>query len=388
VDTVSPWLNQKQTFMFFKGRVALHAILRAANIGSGDQVLLPGYTCVVVPNAINYLGAEPVYVDIEDKTYNIDCDILENGAGSLWNPEQTKAIIVQHTYGIPCDMDRILEFAKKHNLFVIEDSCHALGSTWRGQQVGSFGDAAFFSSQWSKPITTGLGGWAKINSPELQGSMEITQQGYKQPKLSKALLLELQFLAFSSLNHPRLYCIIQDLYRTLGKMGLAIGSSTETELSCRLPADYELGMHPIQRRRLLKLLDGLAGVIARRNHNTEIIEAGLVGAGIPTVALPSECDPVFLRYPIKVNNKEEVLNKAKKQNIQIGDWFLSPIHPNLENMDLAGYKSGSCPVAENAASKVVNISTDVEMNKKDINRIVEFLVKHAEITDSTRTFNE
>lgn len=388
MDTVSPWLNQKQTFMFFKGRVALHAILRAANIGSGDQVLLPGYTCVVVPNAINYLGAEPVYVDIEDKTYNIDCDILENGAGSLWNPEQTKAIIVQHTYGIPCDMDRILEFAKKHNLFVIEDSCHALGSTWRGQQVGSFGDAAFFSSQWSKPITTGLGGWAKINSPELQGSMEITQQGYKQPKLSKALLLELQFLAFSSLNHPRLYCIIQDLYRTLGKMGLAIGSSTETELSCRLPADYELGMHPIQRRRLLKLLDGLAGVIARRNHNTEIIEAGLVGAGIPTVALPSECDPVFLRYPIKVNNKEEVLNKAKKQNIQIGDWFLSPIHPNLENMDLAGYKSGSCPVAENAASKVVNISTDVEMNKKDINRIVEFLVKHAEITDSTRTFNE
>ena len=148
MDSVSPWLNQKQPFMFFKGRDALHAILRAANIGSGDQVLLPGYTCVVVPNAINYLGAEPVYVDIEDKTYNIDCDILENGAGSLWNPEQTKAIIVQHTYGIPCDMDRILEFAKKHNLFVIEDSCHALGSTWRGQQVGSFGDAAFFSSQW------------------------------------------------------------------------------------------------------------------------------------------------------------------------------------------------------------------------------------------------
>jgi perosamine synthetase len=388
VNTISPWLNQKQTFMFFKGRVALHAILRSANIGSGDQVLLPGYTCVVVPNAINYLGAEPVYLDIEDKTYNIDCDMLEDGVGSSWNPDQAKAIIVQHTYGVPCNMDRIRKFAQKYSLIIIEDSCHALGSKWCGQEVGSFGEAAFFSSQWSKPITTGLGGWAQINSSSLQDNMEIILQKYKQPKLSKALLLELQFLAFSSLNHPRLYCIIQDIYRALGKMGLAIGSSTGTELSCQLPADYELGMHPIQRRRLLKLLDGLTGVIAQRNQNTEIIEASLVKAGIPTVVLPIGCDPVFLRYPIKVNNKEEVLNKAKKQNIQIGDWFLSPIHPNLENMGLAGYISGSCPVAENAARKVINISTDVEMNKKEINRIVEFLVKHAEITVSARAFNE
>lgn len=369
-------ISSPKTYTFFKARVALHAILRSAGIGSGDQVLLPGYTCVVVPNAINYLGAEPVYIDIEKTTYNIDCDLLEAGIGSTWIPEKTKAIIVQHTYGIPCDMDRILEFAKKYNLFVIEDSCHALGSTWRGQRVGSFGDAAFFSSQWSKPITTGLGGWAKINSSKLQNNLDAILHEYKKPKLSEALLLELQYLAFSALNHPRLYWIIQGIYRTLGKMGLAIGSSTATELSCQLPTDYQKTMHSIQDRRLKKLLSKTDQTESARKKNSTFIETALVKSGIQIINTPEFCDPVFLRYPVLVKNKNELLAEAKKQKVQLGDWFLSPIHPNLESWELAGYRPGSCPVAEEVSRCVVNIPTDKIMSEKEIYRVVSFISKH------------
>ncbi|MFN6946977.1 MAG: DegT/DnrJ/EryC1/StrS family aminotransferase, partial [Cytophagaceae bacterium] len=115
-------------------------------ISQGDEVILPGFTCIVVPNAIIYLGAKPVYVDINSETFNIDPQLIEENI-----TEKTKAIIAQHTFGIPADMDKILHIANKHNLFVIEDSCHALGSKYKGKYVGSFGDAAFFSSQWSKP---------------------------------------------------------------------------------------------------------------------------------------------------------------------------------------------------------------------------------------------
>ena len=246
-----------QRFTFFKGRVALHALLRAAGVGPGDQVLLPGYTCVVVPNAVNYTGAEPVYLDVEPQTGNLDCDKLEDRLGSGWESGRAKVLIVQHTYGIPCDMDRLDAFARRHGLLVIEDACHALASTWRGRPVGTLGDAAFFSSQWSKPVTTGLGGWAVVTAPELRTRLEAILPQYTRPGLATAGLLELQHLAFSLLNHPRLFWGIQGLYRGLGRMGLAIGSSTGDELSCRLPTDYQRRMHPLQERRLNRLLDSL-----------------------------------------------------------------------------------------------------------------------------------
>ncbi len=365
-----------QHFPFFKGRVALHAILRAFGIGAGDQVLMPGYTCVVVPNAVNYTGAQPVYLDVEAETGNLNCDLLEEGLGISWDPERARAIIVQHTYGIPCDMDRIGEFAKRHNLLVIEDSCHALGSTWQGRPVGTLGDAAFFSSQWSKPLTTGLGGWAQMSTPEMQQKLQSVLPEYSSPALAEALQLEGQFLAFSLLNHPRLFWIIQGIYRTLGNLGLAIGSSTSGELSCELPVDYMKGMHPLQQRRLRRLLGHMDRAIAVRRRNTDLIEAALRDAGLPTVKVPEGCEPVFLRYPLQVENKIEVLAAAKRQRVQMGDWFLSPIHPNLENWELAGYKSGTCPVAEEVSRRVVNIPTGTGLSEKEIQRTVEFLFQH------------
>lgn len=364
---------EPKNFPFFKGRVALHAILRAAEIGQGDEVLIPGYTCVVVPNAVNYTGAQPIYLDIEAETGNINCDLLETGLGVSWDPDKTRAIIVQHTYGIPCDMDRIGAFAKRYNLLVIEDSCHALGSTWRGRPVGTLGDAAFFSSQWSKPVTTGLGGWAQANTPELQSKLEALMPEYSIPGNAEAWQLELQFLVFNMLNTPRLFWVIQGIYRTMGKLGLAIGSSTSGELSCELPADYQKGMHPLQWKRLRQLLTNIDATIAIRRRNTHLLEAALKDAGLPTVTIPEECNTVFLRYPVQVENKVEVLTEAKRQQIQLGDWFLSPIHPNPDKWELAGYTPGTCPVAESLSRRVVNIPTGPGLNKKEILRTVSFL---------------
>jgi len=363
-------------YPFFKGRVALHAILRAAGIGDGDQILMPGYTCVVVPNAVNYTGARPVYLDIEAATFNLDCDRLEDDAGRKWDPERTRAIIVQHTYGIPCDMDRIDTFAQKHDLLVIEDACHALGSTWRGRPVGSLGDAAFFSSQWSKPLTTGLGGWAEISNPELRRALDGILPDYTPPPAAAAWRLEMQYLAFSALDHPRLFWMIQGIYRFLGNRGLAIGSSTSGELSCELPADYRQGMHPLQQRRLRRLLQRMDRTITARRRNTALIEAALQKAGLPTVTVPDTCDPVFLRYPLLVENKTAVLAAAKRRRIQLGDWFLSPIHPNPDRWELAGYVPGTCPVAEDVCRRVINIPTGTRLSAGEIQRTVDFLAEH------------
>jgi perosamine synthetase len=365
--------EEPRIFPFFKGRVALHAILRAAGIGPGDQVLMPGYTCVVVPNAVNYTGAQPVYLDIDAATYNLDCNKLEDGLGTRWEAGRAKAIIVQHTYGIPCDMDRIGAFARKHGLLVIEDSCHALGSRWNGQLVGTFGDAAFFSSQWSKPVTTGLGGWAVINNREILPAFRTAYAGYAPPGPGTGLMLELQYLAFTLLNRPRLYSNIQRAYRKFGDLGLAIGSSSSAELACELPSRYLRGMHGLQKRRLHRLLDGIEPVIADRRLRAAWIEETLREADIPTAHRPAGADIVFLRYPLRVSDKTGTLAKARRDRVMIGDWFLSPIHPNLEKWHLADYEPGTCPVAEMVAREVINIPTDPRMTRGEITRTVGFI---------------
>ena len=225
--------NCKYSFSW-KGRVALYAILKAIGIGPGDEVILPGFTCVVVPNAVSYLGAKPVYIDIDPKSYNIDPQKIEEQTGKVWHAGKAKAILAQHTFGIPAEMDRIKEIASKYNLFTIEDSCHSIGSKYKNIEVGSIGDAAFFSSQWSKPVTTGLGGWAKFNNSELFKNAEEIIADFKYPAFKEVQLLKLQHFMYSVLIRPSTFWFLQDSYRLLGNLGLTIGSSSQAELECEI----------------------------------------------------------------------------------------------------------------------------------------------------------
>mgnify|MGYP002631733735 CR=1 FL=1 len=362
--------------MFFKARVALHALLEAAGIGAGDQVLLPGYTCVVVPNAVLYRGAEPIYIDIDPRTFNIDITLLEKEAGIRWDPSRARAIIAQHTYGLPADMTSLRRIADRYGLLLIEDACHCLGSTIEGMPVGSHGDATFFSSQWSKPITTGLGGWAVVRNQALASELESVTRSYKRPSLFESIQLQLQYLAYRVLYRPRLFWQIQAAYRSLGRLGLAIGSSSGVELDCRIPSDYCKLMGSIQESTLRRNLARADRDIAARRRNAQLIETMLETRGLSRMTVPTGMDPVWLRYPVRVGNKTELLHAARKNRIELGDWFRSPVHPNDSAWDLAGYTAGDCPAAEAAAREVVNLPTHPRLSENEITRIVAFISDH------------
>lgn len=143
------------------GTVALSIALKAAGIGSGNEVILPAYTFVASATAILDTGAVPVFVDIDPQTYNIDVEAIENAI-----TERAAAIMPVHFGGRPAEMDRILSIAKKHNLKVIEDAAQAWGSEWNHQKVGAIGDAGGFSFQSSKNITSAEGGIILTNDDE------------------------------------------------------------------------------------------------------------------------------------------------------------------------------------------------------------------------------
>ena len=138
-----------------RGRMAFYYIARALDLPPGSEVVFPALTFWVVPEMARAAGLKPVFADVDPVTFNLDPAALER----VITPA-TRAVVPTHIYGLPCDMDEILEIARRHRLAVIEDCAHALGATYRGAPVGTLGDAALFSFQVLKPLNTFGGGAA------------------------------------------------------------------------------------------------------------------------------------------------------------------------------------------------------------------------------------
>ena len=141
---------------------ALHISVAALGIGPGDEVLVPAFTWIATPNCVEFMGAKPVFVDVDLRTFNIDVDQIERHI-----TPRTRAIIPVHLFGLSAEMDRIQEIARRHNLFVIEDAACSFDSWFRGQHTGTFGDTGAFSFHPRKAITTGEGGMITTNDDRL-----------------------------------------------------------------------------------------------------------------------------------------------------------------------------------------------------------------------------
>ena len=202
-------MKSEKAFFFYFARVALHAILKSMGIQKGDEVILQSFTCSQVAAPITRLEAIPVYVDIDLNTYNIDLDKIEEKI-----TKKTKVIIVQHTYGIPVNMDIICEIAQRHSLMIIEDCCHAFGSKFNNREVGTFGDAAFYSFGWHKPVVLGMGGVAIVNNPKLRIEVIKNYKIFVSPSFIEFFILYAQYIAYDLLVKPSHFMIFRDIYRS------------------------------------------------------------------------------------------------------------------------------------------------------------------------------
>lgn len=355
-------------FYFAKGRVALYAILKAAGLSATDEVIVPGYTCVVVPQAVIHAGAKPVYADVDAETYALDISTLADKITPY-----TRAIVMQHTYGIPGDLDETIALAKDAGLLVIEDCCHSLGSRYKGKEVGSFGDAAFFSSQWTKPVTTGLGGWAIVNNEALACGMSRASDSFAPPRWIDSMLLRAQVGAYKLAFKPKWVWALRDVYRFLGQHGIVVPSSTRAELNGERPSDYARTMSSWQRRMLHTQLARIEQTIAHRQFVAAKYDQILRSAQLKPVTIRPDSAPVFLRYPLQVSDKQRFLAEARRRRIEIGDWFVSPVHPLLSDWERVGYQFGSCPVGEWLSAHVVNLPTHQRIGDHEIQRIASLI---------------
>ncbi len=362
-------LDAADGLLFIRGRVALYAALQAMDIQPGDEIIVPGFTCVVVPNAILYLGAKPVFVDINRGTYNIDPNLV---AAKI--TPRTRAIVAQHTFGVPARMDELRALASRHNLYLIEDSAHAIGSVYKGQAVGTLGDVAFFSCQWSKPVTTGLGGWAVVNNLALAERMKSIHAGYRDCSFREMIQIRLQYLVYRMLYKPSTFWFAQGAYRLVTRRGLTIGSASWEETEGKMPSDYAAKMSKWQEKTLARNLARIGKVAGHRRKMAAMIHSMLQDRGVDPFVPPADTVPVLLRYPVLVDDKERVLRLARRKRIELGDWFISPVHPLADRWEMAGYERGMCPVAEDVCRHVVNLPTHTGVSESDLKRAIDLIL--------------
>lgn len=172
------YLGVKHAIAVNTGTAALHIALLSIGVGPGDEVIVPAFTMAASWMAVMYCGAKPIFVDVDPEIYTIDPNKIE-----ALITKKTKAIMPVHIYGHPAQMDPVMEIAKKHSLFVIEDAAEAHGATYRGKLVGTIGDINAFSFYANKIITTGEGGMVTTNNDELaQKARSLRDLAHSQSK--------------------------------------------------------------------------------------------------------------------------------------------------------------------------------------------------------------
>ena len=357
---------------YFRGRVALAAILRGLGIGAGDEVIIPAFTCIAVPEALLSIGARPVYVDVEEGGINMDPAELDRTLG-----DNTRAVVVQHSFGLPADMSRISASARRRGVPLIEDCAHTISSRVDGRTVGSFGAAAIYSYEAAKPVFAGIGGSAVSNDDVLSAALIREYPGYHEPPKILQLQLGALFLAHRTVYRPSTYWTVRALYRAVSATGLIRGSYNKVETDAAPADDFGMRMGALQKR---LLRNGLKRLEIESTHRMRVADRYRTGINSPAVThipVPSSAEPVFGRYPMLVENRDVLVERARKAKVEIAVFYSTPVHPlEGEGLRKVGYEPGSCPNAEWVSDRIVSLPTGTQVTEREIQRAIKLFNEH------------
>lgn len=359
------YFHTQSATTFDSGRSALYFALKSLDIHKGDQVLVQAYTCGVVSNAIIWSGASPQYIDVKN-----DCTMDPEDLKKKITP-QSKVLIIQHTFGIPADLEKILKIAQDHNLQVIEDCAHVIGGKYKGKMLGTFGDIGMLSFGADKAISCGRGGALITSNSALSQKIKQFQSELSVPPLAVTLK---QLLTF------KIFFFFKPLYNLgIGKFVLA--ASKRLHLLTRIIEKNEKQGHNLPFYPSL-LANALSSILLLQLKQVEFFnECRLKWTQKYKEHFPSsflgEKDIFLLRFPLFVARPRHLHEAAKQEGILLGDWYNAPIAPQDMRKDKMQYMPGSCPNAEKLAEQSINLPIHFRMTQKDFERVVKIIRTYA-----------
>jgi perosamine synthetase len=354
---------------FAAARVGFYGLLGALGVGDGDEVLIQAPTHAVVVNAIRYRRAVPVFVDCEPLTCNIDLDAAERLL-----TRRSRVLVLQHTFGVPADLDRALELAERHALVVLEDCVHSLGSTYRGRPVGSFGRAAFFSSEETKTISTTQGGMVVTDDDALAHELYAFQRRecVSSPARTVRTYL-LKFAAYWALTQPDVHHAVRRVYERSGEHNPFPRPANDEERRGLRPGGYERRLSNAQARLGVRALRHLDANVGHRRRIAQIYASRLPHGGGLTGG-DARMNPSYVRYPVVVRDRGEALT-ALEHHVTGDVWFDQPVQGAVA-LDLFDFPRGACPCAEYLAEHLVNLPTHQRVRPDDAELLAELVTPY------------
>lgn len=361
-------VGAQEVWLFNSGRSALLTLLRALDIGLGDEVVVQAFTCVAVPDPILWVGAKPVFADVRKGTFNMGPKELEKCIS-----KRTKAVILQHTFGQPAPLKEIMALAAKHKFIVIEDCAHAIGGTYEGKPLGSFGDAAFFSFGRDKMISSVYGGALVSNKKSVSEAISREYSRVRSP--SRAWI-------FQQLLHPIVMALLLPWYRfritsvflwVLQRIGIMSKAIQPCEYTGQRPYFFPQRYANALAVMGLSQLQRLGKFNAHRREIARIYYEKLKRTDFTP---PDPGEIAWLRYPIFTQSSRQFLHRARQNGFYLGDWYLSPVAPLKTNLAKVGYRTGSCPEAEKLSLRIVNLPTHIHYSKRQALALVDWLLSY------------
>lgn len=324
-EELKRFLNAQYVVAVNSGTSALHLALEAIGIGKDDEVILPSFTFVATAQAVSQTGASPVFCDVTENSLNADPEDIEERIS-----KKTKAIIVVHYRGMPCDMDKIMYLAKKHSLRVIEDAAHAFGSTYKGRRTGSVGDITCFSFDPIKNITCGEGGAIVVHKEQL----------YKKLLTKRQLGIDKDTWSRYRNKRSWKYDVLEKGYRYhLNNINAAIGI-------CQL-------------KKYKKLIRAKLSIVRQYDEAFSNID------GLRIIPTDYEQTAIFM-YVIRIlKNREGFIRALNSKGISTGIHYL-PCH----QFTFYRNRKIKLPITEMLSKQVVTLPLFSEMNQRDVGRVI------------------
>lgn len=344
------FIGVKHAISVGNGTDALVISLKAMGIGEGDEVITTPFTFFATAETISAVGATPVFVDVDKETFNIDVTKIEEKITS-----KTKAIMPVHIFGQAADMDEINEIAKKHNLYVIEDACQAVGGKYKGRKIGTLGDVACFSFFPTKNLgCAGDGGIIVTDNDEI------------------ATIIRALRTHGSGENGQKAYNLLNNIEEEVK----TVDGANDTVYNPLKYYNYLIGynsrLDAIQAAILSVKLKEIDSWNSKRREIVELYNKALQNSDLVTPTAKDCNEHVYHMYILQSENREEVLAKLKEAGIATGVYYPVPLHLQKVYKNL-GYKEGDMPVSEYLSHRTFAIPVYPELTKEQVDYIIQNL---------------
>ena len=380
------WCEQfgsDEAIAFPSARSALTAILAGSGIGDGDEVVATGFTCEAVAEAIVASGARPVWADIGRDSLSMRPDELERKLSP-----RTRAVIVQHMFGMPADIDAIASIARRAGLLVVEDGCLAMGARKDGRLLGSGGDATIYSFEVSKSISAGWGGIAQINRPDLAPAVRrIRDRAGRLGRVKAARRLAQAGASAMAFSHGPAR-IIGYATVAMTRLGIFNDSSQHTapDLQAKTASpSYFAAQADAHWDVLTRQLGRLESILNAHRAIGEIYAATAAGFGPLALKNLDVATAAPVRYPLIVKDPERMTEFFGRFGIVLGRWFDYAISPIPARPGSYNYSPGDCPVGEEIGRHIINLPAHPRMSDLDIavanTALHDYLAAHPDEVD-------